>query len=160
MERYSDMNRYDGNVSHLPRPEVSPANAKEETPQQNDRLNAIYEKLLYVLEQKKIYLDAHINLVKLSQLLCTNTTYLSRVINQHFHCNLKTLLNRYRVNYAKQLLTRKKCVIMTLPAQCGFISRSTFYAAFTKFEHITPADYRTQHRSKELLETMYDDKQS
>lgn len=118
----------------------------------SDRLDDIHDRFLYVLEQKRIYLDAHINLVKLSQLLCTNTTYLSRTINTHFHCNLKTLLNRYRIAYAKELLKGEKCNINTLPARCGFVSRSTFYAAFFRFEHTTPIEYWTRHHDIEVDE--------
>lgn len=116
-----------------------------------ERMKNIHENFLYVLENKKIYLDAHINLTKLSRLLCTNATYLSKMINTYFKCNLKTLLNQYRINHAKELLKKDNCNIQSLPAQCGFISRSTFYAAFTKFEHVTPTDYRAKHQSMEIL---------
>ncbi|MDO4163170.1 MAG: AraC family transcriptional regulator [Bacteroides sp.] len=117
---------------------------------EDERKRAIYENFLFILENKKIYLDAHISLSKLSSLLCTNTSYLSKVINIQFNCNLKTLLNKYRIDHAKELLKQDSCNIQSLPAQCGFISRSTFYAAFTKFEHITPSDYRARYQSVRL----------
>lgn len=130
-------------------------NPQEDTGMQGtERMKAIYENFLYVLKDKKIYLNPYINLTKLSQLLCTNTSYLSKVINIYFKCNLKTLLNQYRINYAKELLKKEKCNIQSLPKQCGFISRSTFYAAFTKFEHITPTDYRARHQSSEKLKEL------
>lgn len=116
-----------------------------------ERMKNMYENFIYVLENKKIYLDPHINSTKISRLLCTNATYLSKMINTYFKCNLKTLLNQYRINHAKELLKKDNCNIQSLPAQCGFISRSTFYAAFTKFEHITPTDYRAKHQSMEIL---------
>lgn len=116
-----------------------------------ERIKSIYDNFLYILEEKKVYLNPQINLTKLSQLLYTNTSYLSKVINIYFQCNLKTLLNQYRINYAKELLKKGTCNIQSLPKQCGFISRSTFYAAFTKFEHITPTDYRAKYHSSENL---------
>lgn len=88
----------------------------------NEKMKDIYEDILYVLEDKKVYLDAQLNLTKLSQILFTNTTYLSRVINLLFKCNLKTLLNRYRINYAKELLKKEECDIQSLPTKCGFVS--------------------------------------
>ncbi|MCS2930570.1 AraC family transcriptional regulator [Bacteroides ovatus] len=109
-----------------------------------EKMKEIYENLLYVFDHKQIYLDAHLNLVKLSHTLFTNTTYLSRVINVYFHCNLKTLLNKYRIDYAKELLKKDECDLRTLPGKCGFLSRSTFYSAFTKFEHITPTAFRAR----------------
>ena len=39
-----------------------------------------------------------------SALLETNQTYLSNVVNKYFGCNLKELVNTYRVEYAKELL--------------------------------------------------------
>ena len=114
------------------------------------KMRDIYNDLLYVFDKKKVYLDAQLNLAKLSQILFTNTTYLSRVINVFFKCNLKTLLNKYRIDYAKELLKEDECDIRTLPAKCGFLSRSTFYNAFAKFEHITPSAFRSRMLSLKL----------
>ena len=100
--------------------------------------------------RRKIYLDKDISLVRLSQMLYTNTTYLSRVINKYFGCNLKALLNRYRVKHAKDLLGDEDCNMEELPAQCGFSSRSAFYNAFVRFEHMTPTDYRALMRTRAL----------
>lgn len=108
-------------------------------------LNEIYGKIQDVLINKKLYLEAGLTLSSLSQILCTNTTYLSKAINTYFHCNLKTLLNRLRVEYAKELLRQERCNIMLIPPRCGFLSRSTFYAAFSKFEGMTPADFRERY---------------
>lgn len=115
------------------------------------RTKKMLESIEYMLNEKKVYLDPHINLYSLSLLLCTNTTYLSKIINRHFGCNLRTLLNRYRVDYAKELLKREKCVVKDLPPLCGFLSRSTFYAVFTKFEHITPVEFRQRYKNLELM---------
>lgn len=97
-----------------------------------------------------IYLDSTINLSKFSLLLCTNTTYPSKVINIFFKCNLKTLLNKHRIEYAKELLKMEQCDLKTLPKRCGFASRSSFYAAFMKYEHIAPTDFRAHHMSIEI----------
>src|SRR5699024_1118562 len=64
----------------------------------------IYKNLLYQLEIKKLFLYSELSLKKLSAMIDTNQTYLSNVVNRYFECNLKGLLNRYRVEYAKELL--------------------------------------------------------
>ena len=71
----------------------------------------------------------------------TNTTYLSNAVNQVFHCNVKTLINWYRVQYAKTVLSKKMYSLKDIPFVCGFSSKSTFYSAFKKFEGITPFQY-------------------
>lgn len=116
----------------------------------SNRMKDIYENILYCMEDKKIYLDPTINLSKFSLLLCTNTTYLSKVINTFFKCNLKTLLNRNRIEFAKELLKKEQCDLKTLPKRCGFASRSSFYAAFVKYEHMAPTDFRAHYMSIEI----------
>lgn len=116
----------------------------------SERMKEIYADISYVLEAKKVYLDANLSLAKLSQMLHTNTTYLSRVANSCFGCNLKTLLNKYRIDYAKDLLRNEACDIRQLPARCGFLSRSAFYAAFARFEHTTPKDFQSKCLRRKL----------
>lgn len=80
----------------------------------------------------------------------TNTTYLSNAINEVFHCNVKTLINWYRVQYAKTILSKKMYSLKDIPFVCGFSSKSTFYAAFKKYEGITP--YQYIHKKKNEME--------
>lgn len=123
---------------------------KDEVAHTTGRMKEIYDNILYCIENKMIYLDPTINLNKFSLLLCTNTTYLSKVINICFKCNLKTLLNKHRIEYAKELLKKEQCDLRNLPQRCGFASRSSFYAAFMKYEHIAPMDFRAHYMSIEI----------
>ena len=110
----------------------------------------LFQNLNYLLDKRKVYLNAKISLISLSKMLYTNTAYLSKVINIRYGCNLKTLLNRYRVAYAKQLLQEEECDIGRLPELCGFQLRSAFYASFSRFEGQTPTDYRSHMLSIRL----------
>ncbi len=101
----------------------------------------LYKAILYNLEVRKVYLDPSLNLKKLSHLVGTNTTYLSNAINNYFKCNLKNLINSYRVEYAKYLLDKYDEPIVNLPRKCGFTSRSVFYVAFKKEVGISPLQY-------------------
>ena len=75
----------------------------------------------------------------------TNTTYLSNTVNEMFGCNLKTLINWYRVQYAKEMLRRGICKLKDIPYVCGFASKSTFYASFKRYEGITPNHFANVH---------------
>ena len=101
----------------------------------------IYKCILYQLEVKQAFLDAKLSLRKLSAMAETNQTYLSNVVNKYFGCNLKELLNTYRVEYAKELLRYGYYPIKTIPERCGFASRSAFYTAFGKITGMTPMQY-------------------
>lgn len=69
---------------------------------------ALYKCILYNLEIKQVFLDSELSLKKFSVMIDTNQTYLSNVVNKYFNCNLKELLNTYRVEYAKELLPNYK----------------------------------------------------
>ena len=73
----------------------------------------------------------------------TNTTYLSNTVNRRFGVNLKTLVNRYRVNHAKRLMEVWDSAfdIGELIRASGFSSRSIFYSAFRREVGMTPTRY-------------------
>lgn len=109
----------------------------------------IYKGVLYQLEIRRIFLDTSLSLKKLSRLLGTNQTYVSNVVNRYFGCNLKGLLNTYRVEYAKELLCSGRCSLEELPVQCGFKSKSAFYVSFGKLTGMSPLCYRSLDREQQ-----------
>ena len=108
----------------------------------------IYKGILYQLEIRQVFLDISLSLKKLSALLETNQTYLSNVVNKYFGCNLKELVNTYRVEYAKELLCSRRCALTELPCSCGFASKSAFYSAFSRIVGVSPSSYQTQERRR------------
>ncbi|WP_289393455.1 AraC family transcriptional regulator [uncultured Phocaeicola sp.] len=106
----------------------------------------LYKYVLYYLEVRQVFLDPKLSLNKLSDMIETNQTYLSNVVNRYFGCHLKDLLNKYRVEYAKELLRSGKCPLEELPQRCGFLSRSTFYTSFKKVAGASPKKYMKQEQ--------------
>ena len=82
----------------------------------------------------------------------TNTTYLSNTVNKYFGCNLKCLVNKYRVEYAKHLINDEKCAVNELTKMCGFASQSVFYAAFKKIIGLSPLQYRNVEPDRSSLD--------
>ena len=105
-------------------------------------------------EIKQVFLDSELSLKKFSVMIDTNQTYLSNVVNKYFNCNLKELLNTYRVEYAKELLHAGKCSLEELPQRCGFASRSAFYASFSKIVGMSPLRFLAREQNNSLLESM------
>ena len=114
----------------------------------------IYKGILYQLEIRQVFLDTSLSLKKLSDLLETNQTYLSNVVNKYFGCNLKELVNTYRVEYAKELLCSGCCALNDLPHSCGFASKSAFYSAFSRIVGVSPLSYQSQERRKQHLQVI------
>lgn len=108
----------------------------------------IYKSLLYQLEIRKVFLNPKLSLKKLSMMIETNQTYLSNVVNRYFGCNLNELVNSYRIEYAKELLSVGGCGPENIATKCGFASRSPFYASFKKIVEMTPMRYMTKTRGK------------
>lgn len=113
------------------------------------RTEEIYKKILLLFDEKRVYLDPNLSLIGLSEMVGTNTTYLSNTINQYCGCNLRTLINKYRIDYAKQLLAIDRHCIKELHKKSGFASRSAFYAAFQRIEGSSPLGYLIQLRKRE-----------
>ena len=109
----------------------------------------IYKNLLYQLEIRKVFLDSKLSLKKLSSMIETNQTYLSNVVNRYFDCNLKELINTYRVEYAKELLRERGCGLEEIAAKCGFASKSPFYVAFKKIVGMTPMKYMANFKQND-----------
>ena len=112
--------------------------------------NELYKNIVYQLKVKKIYLEPKLSLVKFSLIVGTNTTYLSGIVNRHFGMNLKTLINKYRVNHARRLLLENKdsLSLNDIIRMSGFSSRSVFYATFQREMGMTPSRLLRKSKSE------------
>lgn len=99
--------------------------------------------LLHLLDVEQVYKNSDLSLELLAQELGTNTTYVSRLINREFHCNFKTLINRYRINYSKEEIRKnpENPIIKNIVMRAGFKSQSCFYAAFKQEVGMTPLQF-------------------
>lgn len=107
--------------------------------------NQLHQRLVKLMEERKPYLHKTINLNKLSLELGTNQTYLSKLINQQYQINFNEFVNKHRVEEACRLIVDghlKQHSLEQLAEQCGFNSKSTFYAAFKQFTGLTPAQFQ------------------
>ncbi|NOR86188.1 MAG: helix-turn-helix domain-containing protein, partial [Bacteroidales bacterium] len=100
-----------------------------------------FKKLLY---QEEIFTDTHLSLKSLADNLNTNTSYLSAIINSHFNCNLRTLINKHRIDKAREMLVSKEFdhySMEGISSEVGFSSRSGFYQAFKAATGLSPSLY-------------------
>ncbi len=103
-----------------------------------------------LLGKQKIYKNQKLSLINLSKELNTNTSYLSTIINTHYHCNFKTLINQLRIDEACIIMMKNKhqsLSIKGIAEEVGFKSRSRFYLAFKKYTGLSPLQY-ISNRSK------------
>lgn len=104
-------------------------------------------KIIDYIENERPYLNKDFNIYDLCFQFNSNRTYISSFINQRFGLNFRTLINKYRIEDAKNLiketLSSENPVSLDLIAiQVGFSSYSTFLRVFKQFENKTPFEYK------------------
>ncbi len=101
-------------------------------------------KLLYLLNEERIYRQNDITLQKLAESLETTRHNASQIINEHFDLNFFELINKYRIEEAKELLKGerdKNFTIIDVAYEVGFNNKVTFNKSFKKYNQITPSEY-------------------
>jgi len=108
-------------------------------------IQTIYDNILSVLNQERVYLNSSLTSSELAKLLNTNRTYLSIVIHEKFNTNFYNLINSYRVEEAKKYLSDEEFHKYTLDAiaeMSGFATRTVFYRTFKRLVNETPAEFK------------------
>lgn len=104
----------------------------------------LIKKILNLIENEKIYKDKDLSLAKLSELLSSNKTYVSKAISGYFNKHFNTLINEYRIKEAREMLTNpesEKYTIAYVANMVGFKTISVFNSSFKKITGVTPSYY-------------------
>ncbi len=103
-------------------------------------LSALYK----ALDDEKVFLQQDLSASKLAEHLNTNTSYLSKIINDKFELNYNALINKYRIQEAQIIILQKDYKNYTIEAiahESGYKSKSTFNEAFKRITGLTPSYY-------------------
>lgn len=103
---------------------------------------AIIEKYM---QQHDHYLKPDFGLQKLSNATGISINNLSSTINNCTDFNFSDYVGQYRVERAKELLLNPNFEaydITSIGLECGFNSKSVFYASFKKFTNMTPSQFK------------------
>ncbi len=117
--------------------------------------SGLWLQLQDLMENEKLFLRNDLSMAELARKLNTNTTYLSKVINDITHQNFSNYLNQFRIEEACRLLSEpqsRNFTIEGIAQSVGFKSKSAFNAAFRKIKSTTPSEYLiTQSEELEQL---------
>lgn len=117
-------------------------------PRSNQAFNEpMVDQINNLLNNDKLYTNNNLTIELLADKLNTNRTYLSRVINQTFNCNFSSLINKYRINEARKLLSDPKFESYSIEGiafEVGYNSKSVFNNAFKKQTGLTPSFYKNE----------------
>lgn len=126
---------------------TQPENTK---PSINPKDRATYDKLTNVMESGA-FKEQGLTIRALSDQIAVPEHQLRALINQGLgHRNFSSFLNRYRLDYAKGVLSdpeKARLPVLTIAMDAGFNSLAPFNRAFKSEEGVTPSAYRAEHLS-------------
>ena len=117
--------------------------------------NQLLTELLDLIEEKRMYLDPAFSQKSLVAELGTNRQYLYEAISSSGEENFRTMINRFRINFAKKKIELEidqsiKTNLTTLYEVVGFNSYRTFFRAFKSITGLTPNEYVDEYK-RELI---------
>lgn len=104
----------------------------------------LYTRILTYFEDNNPWKNSELNINDLALALNSNSTYISRTINQKAKLNFKTFVNIYRINYVKAQLEEgnyDRYTLTSIYTEAGFKHQSTFNKVFKEIENITPTEF-------------------
>ncbi len=106
--------------------------------------SSIMARISAAMEKGKPYLRAEFDLDALARLCGTSRAHASQALNRCGKGGFYGLVNAYRLEAAKRLLSDPDCALNVLEVamESGYGSKASFYEAFRKSEDISPIDYR------------------
>ncbi len=114
-----------------------PAVSRKSTPGNLER------RLVELFSEGKIYREHELKITDVSQLLGTNRTYVSELINDNFSCSFIEFVNKFRLEEAIKLINENQgASIQEVAEQAGFGSTGTFIRVFKNHVGVTPGKYR------------------
>lgn len=109
------------------------------------------EQLIYLLNNDKIYKEPDLTLEVLSERLDTTRHNTSQVINEHFNMNFFTLINKFRITEALEILKsdfNNNLKIIDVAYDVGFNNKVTFNKAFKAETGKTPSQHLQDIRKR------------
>ena len=100
------------------------------------------EKLIEIIKDKKMYLEEHLTMNELTDIMHTNKNYLSEVIARSEYQSFYKLINTLRIEHACEMLqTDSSLKLEQVALESGFSSGSAFSQIFKRIKNITPKEY-------------------
>lgn len=117
---------------------VSLRSEYEETEAPEQTENPLQEQLERV-KTEHLYRDADLTIFRLSRLLCTNRTYLTRAFRTIYGCSFAEYINRLRIEEARELIDSHSSLTLSEIAKAvGYNSATSLYRNYVKIYHKAP----------------------
>ena len=103
------------------------------------------KKLVDIIRDKNLYLEEHLTMNDLTEIMHTNKNYLSEVIARSRYQSFYRLINTLRIEHACGILEKDPSTkLETVAMESGFTSGSSFSQVFRRLKNISPKEYISQ----------------
>jgi len=112
-----------------------------------DQAGRIYERLMKVMTDQKLFTEPELTLAGLAKTLGVHPNHLSQVINSYEGKNFYDYINFHRVEEFRKLAPHpgnKNYTLLSMAFECGFNSKTSFNRNFRKVTGISPSEYLEQ----------------
>lgn len=114
-----------------------------------DENQRIWDHLMVLMEEKKIYLEPDIKIADVAAVLHISDTQLSKIIKTGTGNNFRHFIHSYRVKEAMRLFSLNSTLASSdLMTMVGFNSQTTFNSAFSRCTGYTPAEWCREYLRK------------
>ena len=125
----------------------------EDSPETEDEekipINNLYNAILLRIEKDKLYLSPTFSLQDLSENMNRSQRYISRAISEAGKTSFSSLINNFRINEARRLLTANHNItINEITEKTGFGSRISFHRNFKSATGFTPTEYQNWSKNQ------------
>jgi len=124
------------------------ANSESEKYQKSALSDAMQEELLQkivnLMENTEVICDTEFSLDRMAEMVQSNATYVSQVVNSAFKKNFRTFLNGYRIQHAQRLFSEldlSKYTIAAISQEVGYKSPAAFRSTFKEITGVSPNFY-------------------
>lgn len=119
-----------------------------------DEKKKLLDKILTVMEDVDEICSESFSGKRLAELTGSSYNYVSQVINENYGCNFNNFLNKFRIKEACRRLSDQEnygnYTIDYISNSLGFKSRTTLITSFKKIVGLTPSQYRSIAKEKEI----------
>ncbi|CPR14067.1 helix-turn-helix domain-containing protein [Brenneria goodwinii] len=107
------------------------------------------DKLDQLIRKDNLYTDPNMTIQRLARRLGIPTRQLSEAINRVYGRNISQIVNGYRIDEARRLLSQTDSRITDIMLACGFQTKSNFNREFLKSTGMSPSHWRRANASSE-----------
>ncbi|MDO6708142.1 helix-turn-helix transcriptional regulator [Photobacterium sp. 1_MG-2023] len=116
--------------------------------QPDEVMMALSQDILQLMDSQQYFLKPELSLASLADEIGVKPYLLSQVLNQVMGMKFYDLVNRRRIAYICARMEKQPSkAVLDLAFEAGFNSKSTFNAAFKKYQSCTPSQYKTRLKS-------------